>query len=118
MITCETNVLKLPKVPFSFCMKSLDDQKKWLDMDSGFAGYWCEGGQQTSLPWPSSNDLSCHLYSAVCQAGSGPSLHLSPQSECNDTGEPRGGCGGARHLHLPPHRVTVTYTHTYTHTQN
>lgn len=46
---------------------SLDVSKKSLD--------WAQaslGEKADFLLWPSSNDLSCHLHSIVCQAGSGP----------------------------------------------
>lgn len=78
------------------------------------AGYWKWGKQI----------LFCHgrplmTWAASCtvsQAGWGPFLHLSPQSEGNDTGEPRGGSWRARHLHLPSQEScwpTHTQTHTY-----
>lgn len=81
------------------------------------AGYWKWGKQI----------LFCHgrplmTWAASCtvsQAGWGPFLHLSPQSEGNDTGEPRGGSWRARHLHLPSQESRwPTHTHTNTHLQS
>lgn len=77
-----------------------DDQKKWSDWVS--APMITGKEERTRFPWPSSNDLSCHLSTAMCRVEPELSLHLSLQSEGNDTTEPKGLGRGTRQLPLPP----------------
>lgn len=114
MITCQTNYKKKINLPLmqlflSQCwVTGFSHDDGWTGCLSS-AGYWKWGKQI----------LFCHgrplmTWAASCtvsQAGWGPFLHLSPQSEGNDTGEPRGGISI---FLLRSHADLHTHKHTHT----